>query len=351
MAVFKRNGKWWIGYPLGNGKYRREVVGPSHALAKEVLAKRLTEIAERRHFPARIANQKPFLEVADRYWQLHGRNLESKSLKWVFPRLKDRFSGKRIGDITAADIQAFYNETATSTSVATANRYLTVLRSLFNKARAWGDLHGENPCSGVKKGRETNHRLRYLSEGEIERLLTVASPRLYPILVCALMTGMRRGEILSLRWENVDLQKGVLYVLKTKSGKSRNIPLAERLRKVLIDSGPLPSGLVFDMPVIALRREFAAALKAASISHFRFHDLRHTFASHFIMRTSDLPALQMLLGHSSPVMSQRYAHLSSSHLYRGLQALEAGMPDATHKPVPVALELHRLTNDAPAHPD
>ncbi|MFH1723132.1 MAG: site-specific integrase [Elusimicrobiota bacterium] len=201
-----------------------------------------------------------------------------------------------------------------------------MIRSVFNRARMWGDFYGENPALGVKADREPAHRLRYLSRDEMDRLLRAAHPRLRPVLLCALLTGMRRGEILGLDWENVDLERGLIYVLKSKSGKPREIPIAGKLRDVLAELIPRASGSVFGFPYITLRRLFARALREAGIHSFRFHDLRHTFASHFIMRTNDLPTLQALLGHSTPAMTRRYAHLSRGHLASEMAAFESAIP-------------------------
>jgi integrase len=326
MATFKKRGEWWIDYYGSDRKRHREPVGPAYTLAKEVLAKRLHEIAEGRHFPERVANAKPFAVLADKYWELHGRFLKWDTKGWMLRRFKVAFGTKRIGDISAGDVQRFYNEAANASSNANANRQLAMLRSIFNRAKAWGDSHGENPCAAVKRGREESHRLRYLSSDEMARLQAAAHPRLYPLLMCALLTGMRRGELLGLGWENVSLDRSMIYLLKTKAGRPREVPICGRLREVLLAHGPKDSGPVFDLPVIMLRRYFDAALKEAGVFGFRFHDLRHTFASYFVMRTNDLPALQKVLGHSSPAMTNRYAHLSNGHLASDMAAFESAIP-------------------------
>lgn len=186
-SVFKKRGTWWIDYRVG-GIRHREPIGASHSLAKEVLAKRLTEAAEQRHFPGRVANSRPFNELAGRFWELHGRHMQSLSWGWMFEKIKTNFGPKKIGEITTADVQRFYNEISGRRTAATANRYLSLLRSVFNKAETWGDFYGKNPCKGVKKGRETAHRLRYLMPDEMERLISAAHSRLYPVVVCALLT-------------------------------------------------------------------------------------------------------------------------------------------------------------------
>ena len=172
----------------------------------------------------------------------------------------------------------------------------------------------------------------------MDSLLSKAPPRIHGVLCTALLTGMRRGEILGLRWENVDLERDLIHVLKTKSGHPRELPIPSKLREVLIDLGPKAEGPVFEAdnvgedgepkpyPVINLRRDFTTALLNAKISKCRFHDLRHTFASHFVMATNDLPALQRLLGHASPAMTERYWALSRGHQASNVAAFESVVP-------------------------
>lgn len=326
MAVFQRDGSWWVGYPLASGKYRREKVGGSHALAKEVLAKRLAEVAEGKFFPGRTANGKKFSDFADRFWDLHAKNLRAKGREGMVASAKARFGSMSMGGVKAGEVQRYYNEILQRNSVATANRHLSFLRLMFNKAKAWGEFFGENPCAAIRPMREPQGRLRFLSVEEMGRLLSAAHPRLYPAVLCALLTGMRRGEILGLDWKNVDLKQGTLYLILTKSGRPRELPIGSKLRTLIEAQGPKTDGPVFGLPLIMLRRYWLRALTAAGIRDFRFHDLRHTFASHFIMRTNDLPALQKLLGHSTPTMTLRYAHLSRGHLASEMAAFESAVP-------------------------
>ncbi|MFH1618533.1 MAG: hypothetical protein ABIG11_01360, partial [bacterium] len=118
----------------------------------------------------------------------------------MLPKITAVFGKRKVNDIKPGEIQQFYNEIATRTSAANATRHLVIFSAIFNKALAWGDFYGINPCSRVKKGRQAANRLRYLTIGEIRLLLRCAPPRLYPVLVCALLTGMRRGELLNLKW-------------------------------------------------------------------------------------------------------------------------------------------------------
>lgn len=136
---------------------------------------------------------------------------------------------------------------------------------------------------------------------------------------------MRRGEILDLRWDNVDLERGIIYVVKSKSGKPREIFMTPQLKDVMVSLGQPKIGLVFDLPVITLRRCFDRVLRVAKITDFCFHSIRHTFASHFIMRTSDITALQQILGHHSLRMTMRYAHLAKNHVAAQMNSFASAM--------------------------
>ena len=142
-------------------------------------------------------------------------------------------------------------------------------------------------------------------------------------------TGMRKGEILHLDWRDVDFTSGTIQLLQTKSGKPRKIPMMAGLKAMLIQMMPKDTGPVFELPEISLRRMFAKAVSDARIAEFRFHDLRHTFASHFAMKTGDLPTLQQILGHATVQMTMRYAHLSDRHMAEKMSKLESALPALT----------------------
>ncbi|MCP4624722.1 MAG: site-specific integrase [bacterium] len=137
------------------------------------------------------------------------------------------------------------------------------------------------------------------------------------IVECALNSGMRKGEVLSLKWKQVS--NGFIYLRKTKTLNPRQIPInndLDALFKRIRQRQGLSSKHVFTFqgkPIEDLKKGFKAALKRAGIEDFRFHDLRHTFASHFVMRGGDLKALQEILGHTTLTMTMKYAHLAQSH--------------------------------------
>lgn len=332
---------WWIDYVSADGKRHRELVGPSHALAKEVLAKRMNETAEGRNFPERHANAQIFRDFADKFWTLHGSRLRSP---WWGSKNGDEWGGmiglwvrefgtKRLSEIKTADVQAAYNRIASAHKGATANRYYTLLRLIFNCAEKWGDYYGVNPCKGVRREAESVSRTRYLSRDEMIAFLPHCHPRLVPVVLCALLTGMRRGEIFALEWPDLDFAAGVLTIRQSKSGKPRVLSLPGRLRDVLLALRPRREGKVFELPRVMFYRYFDKARKDSGLQAFRFHDLRHTFASHFIMQTRDLRTLQAVLGHATPTMTMRYAHLDREHVAAKMAQVEAVIPLAPALPL------------------
>jgi len=170
----------------------------------------------------------------------------------------------------------------------------------------------------VKLFRDNNKRLRFLSEEETTALLDACSVFLRPIVITALNTGMRLGEILSLTWDCVDLNLGIITVVNAKNNQSRNIPmntiLTEEIIRLKLDAN---SDHVFardnGKAPVTIRKIWIRALNQADINNFRFHDLRHTFASNLVMAGADIVTVKELLGHKTIAMTMRYAHLNQEH--------------------------------------
>jgi integrase len=216
-------------------------------------------------------------------------------------------------------------EAARYRSAATANRYLASLSKACTVAvREWHWLR-ENPVMRVQKGQEAPGRVRYLSDGERKRLLDACRasslPELYLIVLIALTTGARRGEILGLRWPDVDLARRVAVLHVTKNRDRRVIPLVPEVVDLLKTHGHvrrLDTDRVFAQPgkdkKLEIDHWFQLALSAAKIKDFRFHDLRHTAASYLAMSGATPSEIAGVLGHRTLQMVRRYAHLSDQHV-------------------------------------
>jgi integrase len=306
--------------------------------AEAYLAKGIITIKEEKYediFEKKKAATITFDELADHYEEnyCHQRSFYNFK-KHHIKTLRKAFGPRLLSKITYLDLEKHRNKrkaTLTfrgqSRSYAQVNRELSVLKHMLNKAVEWGMLD-INPFKrgGRLMFKEDNHMLRFLSEDEIEALLDVCPPHLKAIVETALLTGMRKEELLSLKWEQIS--HGLIHLIKTKSGHPRHIPISGRLAEIfqkLRHKNQLKSPYIFcDSQGRRFDRgktSFTTACRKAGIENFRFHDLRHTFASHLIMRGAGLKPVQELLGHSDIKMTMRYAHLSPGHLQDSINLL------------------------------
>ncbi|MCB9789282.1 MAG: site-specific integrase, partial [Deltaproteobacteria bacterium] len=215
-------------------------------------------------------------------------------------------------------------------SPATGNRYLAALSHALGVAvKEWEWLES-SPISRVTKQREPRGRTRYLDDGkhgtdERARLLAACDEGpayLRPVVMLALATGMRRGEILGLRWRDVDLASGTLTLWETKNGERRVVPATgaalDELR-AWAQVQPLDRSAHVFTGTTSFHHAFERAVARAGIEDFNFHDLRHTCASHLAMSGAPLLDIAAILGHKTLSMVKRYAHLSPTHLRNVLE--------------------------------
>ena len=220
---------------------------------------------------------------------------------------------------------------------ATVVRYMGALSHALNTAvNEWGWID-KSPMIGVRKPKVDNERRRFLSDEEIQRVLTEAKGSenrfLYTVVLLALSTGMRLTEIMSLRWRNVLVEDGadmgLLVMGKTKNGDARTSPLAEdafkavmvmrdKAKKDYADRVPanqllFPSDTVENKPV-EIRKAWETCRKRAELDDFRFHDLRHTAGSLLAMSGASTREIAEVLGHKTMAMAKRYSHLTQKHL-------------------------------------
>jgi integrase len=228
-----------------------------------------------------------------------------------------------LSEITPALIVEYRDKLARTRKNPTVRRYLAVLSHAFTVAVEWQWIN-ENPVSKVRKPKEPRGRVRFLTEDERERLFAACkvsrSRYLYLIVVLAISTGARRGELLSLRWPDVDLKRNMLTLHETKNGERRAVPCtghALDLLKQHAEGRRQDTSLVFPDATgkkpLSMKDAFTNSVQRAGIVDFRFHDLRHTFASYLAMQGASLLDIASVLGHKTLQMVQRYAHLSEAH--------------------------------------
>lgn len=281
-----------------------------------------------------------FNELAD----LYEENYRTQKSYRIFKRhvvkvLREKFGTKKLTEISYLDIETFRN-TWKATNIksgtkertdATVNRYLAVFGHMLNKAVEWDKLEVSPFTKGSKlKFKENNQRDRYLTQDEIQALLKACSPHLLPIVEVALRTGMRKGELLSLQWEQI--KGGLIYLRETKSQKPRRIPIDERVGQIFKDlqvKNKWKSPYVFlgpdGNPLGDVKRAWEGACRRAEIGNCRFHDLRHTFASQLVKKGASIKAVQLLLGHKESRTTDRYAHLAPDDLRDAVNLL-ASLP-------------------------
>ncbi len=250
----------------------------------------------------------------------------------LYKNLAPVFGDKLLSEITVAMIEQWRNKRLAQVKPSTCNREVTFLKGLYTKAVDWGKAT-ENPVKKVKMLREHNEKLVYLSDEDCDKLLAACTGHSRPLARLALNTGMRRGEVLALRWSDIDRQANVIRVTDSKNGTARNIPLNEgaqlALREALgfkhVQSG---SPYVFcngeGRPYVRIYTSWNNAIRRAGLQDkgYTFHSLRHTFASRLANRGISLHMIGKLLGHKSERMTRRYAHLSPDVLHEAVSLLD-----------------------------
>lgn len=293
-------------------------------------------IRDGRYFPTHEAKRRTLADLVDRYLEQTKAKRDAayyERKKHLLTWWKEQLGDYTLAQVTPALVAEYRDkllrqkigtkETPRHRSPATANRFLSALSKAFSDAvREWHWLH-ENPLRRVAKEQESPGRVRYLSDDERKALLDACKkselPELYLIVLFAVTTGMRRGELLGLRWPDVDLERGVAVIQHTKNGDKRSVPIVPEVAALLREHGKvrrLDNDMVFPSPgkrPVWFDPAWYAALDAAKVENFRFHDLRHTAASYIAMSHATLPEIAAVLGHRTLQMVKRYAHLSDQH--------------------------------------
>jgi integrase len=243
--------------------------------------------------------------------------------------LEKYWSDMTFGSITDDDIRAVVDKKRRETSASNANHYLKFIKALFNRSMEWKWV-ASNPVR-MKPYKVNNRRVRFLSEQEYARLIGELPRHLAVMAEFSVLTGLRRSNVTGLKWSRVDLERRLLWVSSSdyKSGRDHGMPLSDRAVEILRGEQGQHPLYVFTYngkPVTQVNtKAWRKALNRAGVSDFRWHDLRHTFASYHAMNGTPLLTLKALGGWQSLDMVNRYAHLSSegSRLYVANSAVQA----------------------------
>ena len=330
-GLFKKNNNWFMDFWYRGKRYRRKI-SPDKRQAELALKKVKVSIAENKFFDVkkqqRILFKEMTKEYIERYSRLNKRSTgrDDTSLKHLIPYFKNKY----IFEVSPQSIEDYKAKRLNDgMAKSTVNRELALLKHIYTKAIEWGKIT-ENPVKKVKLFKEDNQRVRYLEKGEITMLLNTCKGYLQPIVITALYTGMRLSELLNLIWDDIDFNRGIITVKITKNNEKRYLPMNTELRNVL---EYLKKNCNLDSPYVfcnnkgdrfakfTISHRFNKVIKELGIKNFRFHDLRHTFASHLIMSGADIVTIQRLLGHKTLAMTLRYSHLSPNFMQSTVECL------------------------------
>ena len=306
-------------------------------------------ILEGRHFKNAEAKKLTFADLVDMYIERvvpvrHTHPIANKAIKRHLNWWKSQLGPFQLPDITPARIamardklqaspantsgtkpKTDENGAVKTKSPATVVRYMASLSVMLTVAVNEWEFLEQNPAQKVRRPREASGRVRFLSDSERRALLAAcaksSNPYLYTVVVIALSTGARYSEIMNLRWQDLDLERGIARLENTKNHERRALPLAhealKRVQALAKISSCKPKAYLFARPdgkaPASIQTPWAKAVEEAGIENFRFHDLRHSAASYLAMNGATLAEIAEVLGHKTLQMVKRYAHLSEQH--------------------------------------
>lgn len=337
-GIYKRGNIYWIRYTTPDGRIIRESAESSRFDdAEEMLFGKKTAIRKGTQPETKRIENHSFMELAQEYSKWAERQRSYKSKRLLMLQLVDKFGSLQLREFNTLMIEQFQSARMQkgrkdkANKPATINRFVATIKHMFTKAVEWEMVSDEvrERVRKVKLLEENNRRLRYLSNEECQELINSCDPHLRPIVITALNTGMRKQEILGLRWEQVDLKNGFILLDTSKNGDRKETPINITLRSTL-------QGITrrLDVPYLffdpktgqryqSVKKSFATACRKAKITNFTFHDLRHCFASFLIMAGIDLTTVKELLGHKDIKMTLRYAHLAPTHKVKAVDVLNS----------------------------
>jgi integrase len=317
------------GHPSASASFKRLTDARRWAQSTEAA------IREGRYFKGCESKRHTFTEMVDRYIKdtLPGKPKNASNTKQHLLWWKSRLGEYRLCDITPAlvvqcrdELKATVTRRGTLMANATVVRYMASLSHACNIAVKDWQWMEDSPIRRVTKPKEPRGRERFLSDAERIALLAACkastSEHLYIAVVLALSTGMRRGEIIGLAWQQIDFQHQRIVLTETKNNTSRSVPLTGLANTLLAERAKvrhLHTDLVFYSEVskgpVDLTKPWNTALKRTGIHDFRFHDLRHSAASYLAMNGATTIEIAAVLGHKTLQMVKRYSHLTNNHTH------------------------------------
>jgi len=336
MGLFKRGQTWWMRFTFKGRQIRESTETEDKKLAERIYHKVLGEIAEGKWFEKLPGEEKTFREMMEKYLVEHSARNKALSSHIRDKSLKKHLV-QHLGDLTLAEINPkLISEYKTKrieqgASPRTVNYELALMGHAFNLAIKEWEWCKDNPVSKVSREKVNNFIERWLTDEEEERLLKVSRKWLQDLIVFALNTGLRQSEMLSLQWPQIDLFRKTVTILEQKNEGKDILPLNKKALEVLKSRAKIRhinTTLVFftskgtRISCRNLLRAFYTANKKVGIEGFRWHDLRHTFATRLVQERVDIYTIQRLGRWKDISMVKRYAHHSPESLRAGVEVLD-----------------------------
>jgi integrase len=328
MTLYKRGNIWWAYVQIDGERHAKSTGTANRRHAQSIGEAFEDELNLKRH---QMPKLNPEMTVDELAALFIGEGLAKEyalgRLKYVLPF----FGSMKLAEIDKAAVRRYRQarHSASNIKVATTNRDMSVLRRVLYFGVEEGYI-STNPIARLQMERERRTKRPVLSVREELILLVAAADHLFKIIICALDTGMRRGEILAQLWEDIDFDNRILYVShsKTPEGEMREIPLTRRLYDLLF---PIKQekGFVFtfrDEPLTEIKRAWKAARRRAELRHFRFHDLRHTANTRMTLAGVMQEVRRELMGHTlgkSRDVNDRYTNIQLPEKRDAIRKLEA----------------------------
>lgn len=349
MGVYKnkKDGKYWIDYWHLGKRYRKKV-GASKRQAVAVFSKIKSRIAENRYLDVRKNKDVKLPELLnyfiEHYSKINNKFSSYRRNKQIAATLVKYFGGRLIYHIENVDVEGYKkSRKEQGVSFFKINREMALLKTVLNKAKEWEVL--QTPVPKINLFKVDNRRVRYLPEDEYRKLLNLSEEPLRAIILIAVNTGMRRGELLSLKWKDVDVKEQIITLWDTKNREKRHIYMNSVVADAFIGvRGSDTSDYVFlgkegntYISESYVSHMFSRFVEQAGIKDFRYHDMRHTFGIWLAMEGFSLKTIQELFGHKFIEMTLRYAHLSPEHKKMAVERMERRSKSPEQKSVEMSV--------------
>jgi len=337
MGLYKRGPVWWMSFSHNDRRYRLSTETEDKKLAQRIFDKLRGDIAEGNWFEKLPGESYRFKDLMAKYLDEYSAVNKAKTShvrdKSLIAHLNKTFGEQFLTDITALMISEYkVMRRAEGASPRTINYELTLMSHAYNMAiREW-EWVDDNPVKKVKKERVHNIIERWLSLDEEERLLKASPKWLQEIIIFAINTGLRQSELLNLRWSQINMFRRTMTITEQKNHGIDTLPLNETAMQVLrereTESSSNLEDYVFSNTLNNRRQNnvllkgFYSALKKAEIKNFRFHDLRHTFATRLVQQGVGILEVQKLGRWKTTSMVMRYAHHNTETLRSAIEVMD-----------------------------